>query len=99
MGKLEQLLTDTEQRPSLTGTVEDVVFHNPANDYTVIELSTDDGDSVMAVGCMPTVHKGESVILYGDFIYHATYGQQFSVENFEKILPVETEDILKYLSV
>ena len=98
MGKPEQLLTDTEQRPSLTGTVEDVVFHNPANDYTVIELSTDDGDSVMAVGCMPTVHKGESVVLYGDFTYHATYGQQFSVENFEKILPVETEDILKYLS-
>lgn len=98
MGKLEQLVGDAEQRPSLCGIVEDVVFHNPANEYTVIEFSTDDGDNVMAVGCLPTVHKGENLVLYGDWIFHATYGQQFSVETFEKILPVETEDILKYLS-
>ena len=39
----------------LTGTVEEIVYQNKLNDYTVLELGTDEGELVTAVGQMPYV--------------------------------------------
>ncbi|MBO5789056.1 MAG: AAA family ATPase, partial [Clostridia bacterium] len=95
---LEDLIQSTEDMPSISGSVQDVIFRNATNDYTVLAFLTDDGEEIVAVGCMPDVQRGETLLLYGDWSYHATYGQQFTVENFQKTLPTESEDILKYLS-
>ncbi len=95
---LEQLISSADDLPSVSGVAEDVIFHNPSNDYTVLSFLTDDGREIVAVGCLPDVHKGEPLLLYGDWSYHATYGQQFVAESYQKILPTETADILKYLS-
>ena len=37
----------------LSGTVENVVFRNEENDYSVIEISTSDGKLETAVGVLP----------------------------------------------
>jgi len=95
---LEELIQNSEDLPSLSGTVEDVIYRNVQNEYAVIAFLTDDCVETTAVGCLPDVHKGETLVLFGDWVYHPTYGQQFQVENFQRTLPTETNDILKYLS-
>ncbi len=88
----------TERDTELSGSVESVVYRNSANDYTVIELATEDGRLVTAVGSLPYVGEGETVRLFGSWTHHSEYGEQFSVTAFEKELPSTAADILRYLS-
>ncbi len=82
----------------LSGTVESVVYRNEANDYAVIELATEDGRLLTAVGILPYIGEGEEVRLFGGWTHHAEYGEQFAVSAFEKQLPTEASAILRYLS-
>lgn len=82
----------------LTGTVEGIVYQNKLNDYTVIDLATDEGELVTAVGQMAYIGEGERVKLVGDWTRHSDYGEQFSVSFVEKLLPTGANEILKYLS-
>ena len=82
----------------LTGTVEGIVYRNKLNDYTVIDLGTDEGELVTAVGQLPYVGEGERVKLLGSWTKHSEYGEQFSVTAVEKLLPTGANEILKYLS-
>ena len=86
------------EESELSGTVESVVYRNEANDYTVIELASEDGHLVTAVGALPYVGEGEHVRLFGSWTHHSEYGEQFSVTAFEKELPSTAADILRYLS-
>ena len=95
---LEELIQNSEELPSLSGTVEDIIYRNAVNEYAVIAFLADDGTATTAVGCLPDVRKGETLVLFGDWVYHPSYGQQFQVENFQRTLPTETNEILKYLS-
>ena len=81
----------------ITGTIENVVYRNEQNDYTVLEIS--DGDSLItAVGAIPMAFEGERVELTGHWTYHKEFGKQFAFSAFEKFLPEEVEGILQYLS-
>lgn len=86
----------------IVGTVESVVFHSDATDYTVLELSVKNAQGelelITAVGALPPTGEGECLTLTGSFTRHPEYGRQFSFTAYEKSLPKETEDILKYLS-
>lgn len=86
------------EKACISGTVETIVYHNEANDYTVVELVGDDDSLITAVGELPFLAEGEEVILYGRWTTHATYGRQFVVESFEKRLPSDVQAILRYLS-
>ena len=86
------------RQESIGGTVEDIVYRNAANDYTVLEMTADDGTELTAVGVMPYVAEGEELVLYGNFTNHPTYGRQFSVATYEKRLPSDVHAILRYLS-
>ncbi len=80
------------------GTVESILYHNERNDYTVLELTGDDGSMVTAVGTFPQVTEGEELILYGRWVQHKTYGPQLAVDTYEKRLPSDVHAILRYLS-
>ena len=82
----------------ITGTVENVIFQNAENGYTVIDLFDEKGDLYTAVGIMPYVTAGDTVMLAGHWVSHATFGKQFAVEYFDRCLPSEGTDILRYLS-
>ncbi len=83
---------------TLEGKIENVVYHNESNDYTVLEISTPAGDLITAVGIIPMAYEGEEVILKGGWTYHKEFGKQFAFDAFEKNLPHEVEGILQYLS-
>lgn len=81
----------------LTGEVEEVIFRNENNGYTVLELISGDV-SVTAVGIMPLINAGEELKLIGRYKSHASYGEQFAVEACEQSMPTGTSALLKYFS-
>ncbi len=81
----------------LEGNVENIVYRNEENGYTVLELADGD-DYITAVGVMPPVNPGDSVALIGSYKVHPSYGRQFSAQTCEISRPTETADILRYLS-
>ena len=56
----------------LSGTVEEIVFHNVDSGFTVLELMTDD-EYITAVGVIPEIAPGEELRLRGnwDFLFFA----------------------------
>lgn len=82
----------------ISGTVEGVVYRNDANDYTVLEITTESGELVTAVGIIPSPSEGENVSLSGQWVYHKEFGKQFSFTTYEKTLPKEIDGIIQYLS-
>jgi exodeoxyribonuclease V alpha subunit len=81
----------------ITGTVEDIIFRNEQNSYTVFEIANGD-DSITAVGILPQISSGDTVKVTGTFTTHPSYGRQFSVQVCEVCRPTEAADILRYLS-
>ena len=81
----------------LEGTVENIVYRNDENGYTVLEI-IDGDDFITAVGVMPPVNSGDRVALTGMYTEHRSYGRQFSAKACEICRPTETADILRYLS-
>lgn len=82
---------------TLSGTVDNIVFQNKNNGWTVFEL--DNGDELItAVGTLADVAPGDSLKIMGEWVNHPAYGRQFKVQLFEKSLPATQEAILKYLS-
>ena len=86
------------EQETLWGTVEEIVYHNDDNDYTVMEIINKEGHLVTAVGKIACVAEGEEVTLYGTWVNHAEYGKQFSFDNYERELPTGKKAILRYLS-
>ena len=82
----------------ISGTVENVVYKNDNNDYTVFEVIDSQNRLVTAVGVIPMVNEGESVVLEGQWTYHKEFGKQFSFVSYEKSLPKEIDGIIQYLS-
>ncbi|MEE1319829.1 MAG: ATP-dependent RecD-like DNA helicase [Ruminococcus sp.] len=86
-----------EKLLQLEGAVENIVYRNEENGYTVVEISDSD-DYITAVGIMPQVGVGDTVKLTGKYITHRNYGRQFSASICEICRPTESADILRYLS-
>lgn len=88
---------DDREWQELAGTVERVVFRNPDNGWTVLEVS--DGEQLhTVVGVLPEVSVGEELRARGSFTEHATFGVQFKAEQCERRLPTDASAILRYLS-
>ena len=81
----------------LTGSVEQIIFKNESNGYTVLSLATED-DIITAVGIMPLAGVGEELRLVGRFKEHPSFGDQFSVDAYERFMPTTSKAIVKYLS-
>ncbi|MGN0503304.1 MAG: ATP-dependent RecD-like DNA helicase [Ruminococcus sp.] len=88
---------DNENLLQLEGAVENIVYRNEENGYTVIEISDGD-DYITAVGIMPQANVGDTVKLTGIYTNHRNYGKQFSAQICEICRPTESADILRYLS-
>ena len=60
-----------QELEQLEGTVEDIIYENTDNGYTVFEVS---GGGVMTVVCgvVGELHAGETVICRGKYENHAT---------------------------
>ena len=81
----------------LEGVVEDIVYSNSENGYTVIDFSSNN-QLLTAVGIMPSCSPGEKIKVYGYWKKHPTFGTQFAVEKCERTLPQTAGDMYRYLS-
>lgn len=81
----------------LFGIVEEIVFQNVENGFTVLAVSVD-GELVSAVGTLPELSPGEELSLRGRWDEHNLFGRQFKIEEFERRMPETTAGLLKYLS-
>ncbi|MBR1660394.1 MAG: ATP-dependent RecD-like DNA helicase [Oscillospiraceae bacterium] len=90
---MEETLTQ-----ELSGTVDEIVFANEENGYTVLRLETQDGESVTVTGCIPFAAPGERLTVGGKWVSHASYGQQFQAEYADRSMPRGAEAVYEYLA-
>ncbi len=79
------------------GTIEDIVFRNEENGWTVASFHLDGSGRVSAVGIMPFLAAGEHVILDGELTEHRDYGEQIKVSSYEISMPQTRGALEKYL--
>jgi len=87
-------MADSEK---IVGTVDQIVYTNPDNGYTVCVVDCG-GEPITAVGVIPSLAEGETLTAMGRWTVHDSFGKQFKVESFEKSLPLEGDGIYKFLS-
>ncbi len=82
---------------SYTGTIEEIIYYNDDNGYTVGLLDTED-DVITFTGTFSGLTEGEQITIKGNWAFHKRYGKQFNVEGFEIVMPSTQEGIKNYLS-
>lgn len=80
---------------ALTGTIEDIVYRNDENGYTVARLEKDDS-VVTVVGKFIDVQVGSLVTLDGKY-EKTKYGIQYRFDSYEISMPKSLSGIEKYL--
>src|SRR5437764_10717351 len=89
--------------PRLEGSVENIVFRNEDNHYTVARFRPNDSgrlfrdDLTTIVGMLPGVHVGELLSVEGEWEKDPKYGRQLHITSFTQRLPASPEGITRYL--
>jgi exodeoxyribonuclease V alpha subunit len=89
--------------PTLTGTLERIVFRNYETHFTVARLRPDDrgwlfrGDLLTLVGALPGVAVGELVEVTGEWQQHPQHGRHLRVMSFRSRAPVTAAGLARYL--
>ncbi len=86
---------------TISGSVENIIYSNAENGYTVLNLLLDDEKEdvfVCCVGYLPDIVMGESLTVVGRRVRHPSYGDQLEVISYQKSLPVTEKAIERYLS-
>ena len=81
----------------LEGTVENIVYRNRDNGWTVLVLSSE-GTRVNVTGTLPALNVGDRARITGTFVSHQKYGRQFKAEGMELITIDDIESIRRYLA-
>ncbi len=91
---------DTTQQNGdfVSGIVDSIIYQNEDNGYTVCEIEDTNGEPVVITGIIPYLAEGDKITAWGKWTTHQTYGRQFRADSFEKKLPAEQGDILRYLA-
>lgn len=85
--------------PKFEGTVEDIVFRNDENGWTVAAIKLDgDRSRISAVGVMPFLSAGEHAIFDGELTDHRDYGRQIKVASYEATRPETKSGVERFLA-
>ncbi len=90
--------------PKLEGSVENIVFRNEDNQYTVARFRMNDAgrlfrdDLTTIVGILPGIHVGELLSVEGEWENDPKFGRQLHVATYVQRLPASTEGMTRYLS-
>lgn len=82
----------------VSGIVDSIIYQNAENGYTVCEIEDESGEPIVIEGTIPYIAEGDKLTAFGNWRNHPIYGRQFRAEYYEKTLPADTDDILRYLS-
>ena len=81
----------------LVGQVEDIIYKNDINSYTIATFETDE-EILTIVGYLPFINSGDSLKIIGKYVTHKDYGEQFKIDTFEKLMPKDLKSLEKYLA-
>lgn len=81
----------------ISGNIKSVIFKNPENGYSVIEIESS-GKSIVCTGKFPVVGEGEILELTGEYKLNSRYGEQFEANNITIKKPTSADAIQKYLA-
>lgn len=84
------------QMEKIKGFIEHIIYRNPDNGYTVLNLIAD-GEEITCVGFFKTMDQGETIEAEGSCITHPLYGEQFKIERYEIVPPEDVVSIERYL--
>ena len=83
----------------LKGLVEDFIYQNESNSYTIAVFRTQEEENIITVvGYLPFVAVGDSLELEGKMVVHQEYGEQFKIDSFQKLMPESAQALEMYLS-
>ncbi len=95
----EEYAADNSQLQKLEGGIERIIYTNEENGYTICDMAvSDDGEVVTVVGIMPMLGAGDHLCVYGKWMHNPKYGRQFSVSQYERVMPADTASMLRYLA-
>ena len=80
------------------GTVEDIIFRNEQNGWTVAAVRLDGSGRTSVVGILPFLAVGEHAIFDGELVEHRDYGEQIRVNSYETTRPETQSAVEKYLA-
>lgn len=89
--------------PTISGTIERIVFRNQETGFTVARLAPNDAghlfrsELLTVVGALPGVNVGELVDVTGEWESHPQHGRRLSVASFTPHSPVTAEGLRRYL--
>ena len=86
---------------TLKGILKRVIFSNDEASYAVVALDCQGlNDEVTATGngALISVSPGEEIEAEGSWETHKSFGRQFRIKNFNRILPSNEEGLIRYLS-
>jgi len=78
------------------GYVDHIIYHNMENAYTVMSVAVN-GEQEVVVGTFPGISEGENLTLQGEYVMHATYGEQFKATSYEVRPPEDAVAMERYL--
>jgi len=90
-------MDEAQQYIQIEGTVASIIYQNAENGYAVLRLDTPDG-MITAVGTMPGLSPGETLVLTGAWSTHHAYGEQFKAQYAERRMPEGRDAIYAYLA-
>lgn len=82
----------------IKGQIEEFIYRNEANDYSIAVFSMNENEILTVVGYLPFIAEGDCLKLHGKMVVHQEYGEQFKIDTFEKIMPQTAESLGKYLA-
>ncbi len=82
----------------LKGQIEEFIYQNESNSYSIAVFSTEDQDILTVVGYLPFISAGDTLKLEGKMVVHQEYGEQFKIDTFEKLMPENAAALEKYLA-
>lgn len=80
----------------ISGTVENILYKNESNGYVVFDFNYE-GEMITVVGELGDIDENDRLRLWGNFRNHYKFGNQFSAEYVEFIIPSLSSEILTYL--
>ena len=84
--------------PAFEGIIDEIVFRNEDNGYTVLSLKPDKGRAFTVVGILPFIASGERVYVEGEWTEHRDYGKQLKASKYETLTPTTKSGIERYLA-
>lgn len=81
---------------NLEGFVENIIFRNEENFYTVLEIVAG-GRMYTCVGTFQFINEGEYIDIEGEETFHQDYGKQIKVSRYESRLPADEISMERYL--